>query len=271
MTQHAEPHHDPRFDDPRAEADEDWTPPELPAEAPNDQQPDPERADWMPPEHRPPSILGDTPDERGARQDPAAMPGATDPPVMPSPATDPARRAVGMPDTSLRHDHDLTPPPGLATDPAPGAPPPPPAPERAMGTAPGGTTAAGPAGTTAAAPDGAMGAPAGAAPSTPVTATGTIDPLWPDAEVARFEGRWREVQLGFVDDPRHAADQARTLLDEVVDRLSQAISDRRSELDTWRTDGNGAGNGSDDTEAMLSAVRRYRRLMDQLLAVGHPH
>ncbi len=229
MTQHTEPHHDPRFDDPRAEANDDWTPPVLPGEAPLDQQPDPERADWMPPEHRPPSILGDTPDDQPVRQDPtASMLPTTDPAPMPSTATDPAK-GVGMPDNSLRHDHDLTPPPGMATDSASSAPPMPPA------------------------------------------GTGTVDPLWPDAEVARFEGRWREVQLGFVDDPRHAADEARTLLDEVVDRLTRAISDRRSELDTWRTDGSGTGNGADDTEAMLSAVRRYHRLMDQLLAVGQSH
>lgn len=264
MTQHAEPHHDPRFDDPRASAKDEWTPPELPdQDAPLDRQPDPERADWMPPEHRPPSILGGTPDDRPVRQDPTAtMLPTTDP--APAPATDPAK-GVGMPDNSLpgnslRHDHDPTPPPAMATGSAASTPPMPPTPGRATATAPGGTTAT--------APGGVM-ATAGATP--PRAGAGTLDPLWPDAEVARFEGRWREVQLGFVDDPRHAADEARTLLDEVVDRLTRAISDRRSELDTWRADGSGTGSGADDTEVMLSAVRRYRRLMDQLLAVGQSH
>ena len=236
MTQHAEPHHDPRFDDPRAEADDNWTPPELPDQmhqTPLDQQPDPERADWMPPpEHRPPSLLG----EDGARDQQAPV----------------------------RHDPTATmlPP----TDPTAGTPPiPPPSAMTPAAPAPGGPMAAAPgAGGT-----GTIGASraAGMAPS---AGTATADPLWPDAEVARFEGRWRDVQLGFVDDPRHAADEAGSLLDEVVDRLMQAIGDRRRELDTWR-DGNGAGNGGDDTESMLSAVRRYRRLMDQLLAMGgHP-
>lgn len=230
MTQHAEPHHDPRFDDPRGQADDEWMPPELPGQdAPLDRQPDPERADWMPPEHRPPSILGDTPDDQPVRQDPTAtMLPTAGPAAVPSAMTDP---------------------------------PMPPAPGRAMDTAPGGIP------TTA--PGGGMSATAGATVSP--AGTGTFDPLWPDAEVARLEGRWREVQLGFVDDPRHAADEARNLLDEVVDRLTRAISDRRSELDTWRTDGSGPGNGTDDTEAMLGAVRRYRRLMDQLLAVGQSH
>jgi len=227
MTQHAEPHHDPRFQDPRTEADDNWMPPELPGQVPPDPQPDPERADWMPPpEHRPPSLLG----EPGADQPPARVdPTATMPPEG---AVPPARPP--MPDPSLRQDHDVSPAPGAGSAP---------------GHAGQGTTGPGPTGQ---------------------GATATPDPLWPDAEVARFEGRWREVQLGFVDDPRHAADEARSLLDEVVDRLTQAIADRRRELDSWR-DGGGNGRGGDDTEAMLAAVRRYRRLMDQLLAVGHPH
>ncbi len=186
MTQRAEPHHDRRFEDPRVEADDSWTPPELGDHTPLDQQPDPERADWMPPpEHRPPSLLGDEPtDDQPVRQDPTAT-------MLP--------------------------------------------------------------------------------PTDPTAARTTLaDPLWPDAEVARFEGRWREVQLGFVDDPRRAAHEAGSLLDEVVARLTQAISDRRQELDTWR-DGGGRSDGDDDTESMLGAVRRYRRLMDQLLAVGRPH
>ncbi len=194
LTQHAEPHHAPRFADPRAEPEDHWTPPELPDQPPVEQQPDPERADWMPPlEHRPPSILEGPSGDHPVRHDPTAT---------------------------------MLPP----TDPTGGPP-----------------------------------------PAEPVTgAIATIDPLWPDAEVARFEGRWRDVQLGFVDDPRHAADEARTLLDEVVDRLTRASSDRGCVLDPWRTDGKGRGTGPRpaDTEAMLSAVRRYRRLMDQLLAVG---
>lgn len=262
MTQHAEPHHDPRFEDPRTEADEDWTPPELPGQhdqSPVGQQPDPERADWMPPpEHRPPSILGEEPaDDQPVRHDPTA--------TMLPPA-DPTAGGLAMPDTSLGEERDVRPrPPATAS--VPPTPPMPSMPPAAPGgvAAPGGGAA--PGGATAAAPGGAMGT---SRPGMAPAGNGTADPLWPDAEVARFEGRWRDVQLGFVDDPRQAADEARSLLDEVVDRLTQAISDRRHELDTWR-DGQGNGNGGDDTESMLGAVRRYRRLMDQLLAVGHPH
>lgn len=228
MTQHAEPHHDPRFEDPRTEADDNWMPPELPNQTPHDQQPDPERADWMPPpEHRPPSLL----DEPGSGQPPARLdPTATMPPADP-PAAPP------MPDSSLRNDW------GIAAPPRPS-----PGPEAGI------------------AQHGAL-SPTDQGPALTGAVAPRVDPLWPDAEVARFEGRWREVQLGFVDDPRHAADEARALLDDVVDRLTQAITDRRSELDSWRDGGCEAG---DDTEAMLGAVRRYRRLMDQLLAVGHP-
>lgn len=229
MTQHAEPQHDPRFEDPRAEADDNWTPPELPDQPPFGQQPDPERADWMPPpEHRPPSLLGDD-----------------------------AARDQEQP---VRHDPTATmlPP----TDPTAGTPPLPPPSAMSPG-------APGVSGARAAASGAAATATTPAGRGSSVGAPAAVDPLWPDAEVARFEGRWREVQLGFVDDPRQAADEARSLLDEVVDRLTQAIGDRRRELDTWR-DGNGHGNANDDTESMLAAVRRYRRLMDQLLAVGHP-
>ncbi|MEZ5406636.1 MAG: hypothetical protein R2761_01345 [Acidimicrobiales bacterium] len=245
MTQHAEPHHDPRFEDRRTEADDHWTPPELGDQTPVGQQPDPERADWMPPpEHRPPSLLGD--DDAGGdqpvRHDPTAS-------MLP-----PSDSTAGAHDAPSGHGHEVSPPPGSATTPPPppATPPTPPA--------SGGPTA------------GTGGGSVGNSPRPGGAQSGTVmaDPLWPDAEVARFEGRWREVQLGFVDDPRQAADEARSLLDEVMDRLTQAISDRRSELDSWRN-GNGATSGGDDTEAMLGAVRRYRRLMDQLLAVGSPH
>lgn len=68
--------------------------------------------------------------------------------------------------------------------------------------------------------------------------------------------RWREAQLGFVDDPRQAVDDVKALVSEAVDQFTAALSAQRDDLDA------AAG---EDTEQYRVAVQRYRTFFDRLL------
>jgi hypothetical protein len=74
--------------------------------------------------------------------------------------------------------------------------------------------------------------------------------------VQGLRDRWREAQLGFVDDPRKAVDDVKALVSEAVDQFTAAVSTQRDELDA------AAG---EDTEQYRVAVQRYRAFFDRLL------
>ena len=75
----------------------------------------------------------------------------------------------------------------------------------------------------------------------------------------RFRDRWRDVQLRFVDDPRGAAEEARTLAEEAADALVAALTATRTDLDAWEA------TEAADTEQLRVVVRRYRDFIDRLL------
>ncbi|MBG6089259.1 hypothetical protein [Actinomadura viridis] len=90
--------------------------------------------------------------------------------------------------------------------------------------------------------------------------------LLQDADADGFRDRWREVQTGFVDDPREAVSRADALASEVVDALGEALTRRRRELER-SVDAGAAGDGqASETERLRLALRRYRELVDQMLA-----
>ncbi len=70
--------------------------------------------------------------------------------------------------------------------------------------------------------------------------------------------RWRDAQLGFVDDPRQAVEDVKALVSEAVDQFTAAVSAQRDDLDT------AAG---EDTEQYRVAVQRYRSFFDRLLGL----
>ncbi|MEV1142699.1 hypothetical protein AB0I76_03200, partial [Micromonospora sp. NPDC049799] len=74
-----------------------------------------------------------------------------------------------------------------------------------------------------------------------------------------FRDRWRDVQLRFVDDPRAAAGEAQSLVDEAIQALASALSAQKSKLGTWQD------AGSADTEQLRMAVRQYRDFLDRVL------
>jgi hypothetical protein len=63
-----------------------------------------------------------------------------------------------------------------------------------------------------------------------------------------------------VDDPHGATDEAQALVTEVVDSLTAALVEQRTDLDGWRS-----GEGH-DTEHLRVALRRYRDFFDRLLS-----
>jgi hypothetical protein len=68
--------------------------------------------------------------------------------------------------------------------------------------------------------------------------------------------RWREAQLGFVDDPRQATEDVRNLVNEAIDKVTSALQSQRDQL----------GDGpTGDTEHYRVTVQRCRVFFDRLL------
>jgi hypothetical protein len=88
------------------------------------------------------------------------------------------------------------------------------------------------------------------------------DALFPGTEAEGFQGRWSEIQVTFVDEPRQAVEKADALVAEVMQRLAQVFADERGRLEQqW-------DRGEDtDTEALRQALRRYRSFFDRLLSM----
>lgn len=86
--------------------------------------------------------------------------------------------------------------------------------------------------------------------------------LFPGTEAQDFQGRWSDIQTGFVDEPRRAVQQADALVAEVMQRLANVFSDERSRLEHQLDRG-----GDTDTEALRQAFRRYRSFFDRLLSM----
>jgi len=87
-------------------------------------------------------------------------------------------------------------------------------------------------------------------------------PLFAGNEAESFRGRWSDIQAGFVDEPRHAVEQADELVAEVMQRLAKAFAEERQSLEQhW-------DRGTDiNTEELRQALQRYRSFFDRLLAL----
>ena len=87
-------------------------------------------------------------------------------------------------------------------------------------------------------------------------------PLFPAGEATSFRARWIEAQTSFVDEPRHAVEQADGLVAEMMQRLASVFADERSKLEQqW-------SRGDDiSTEDLRVALQRYRSFFDRLLSV----
>jgi hypothetical protein len=86
--------------------------------------------------------------------------------------------------------------------------------------------------------------------------------LFPSGESEGFRSRWNETQTGFVDDPRHAVEQADGLVAEVMKRLAESFADERAKLEQQWDRGDQI-----DTENLRVALQRYRSFFDRLLSM----
>ncbi|MFI6289962.1 hypothetical protein ACIBEJ_00165 [Nonomuraea sp. NPDC050790] len=67
--------------------------------------------------------------------------------------------------------------------------------------------------------------------------------------------RWRDVQAGFVDDPRAAVERADDLLEELLQEVTRKTGEMR---ESWKS--------QQDTEQLRLALRDYRSVMERLMA-----
>jgi hypothetical protein len=97
--------------------------------------------------------------------------------------------------------------------------------------------------------------------STTTSSITDAGPLFPDDELNNFRARWKEVQTSFVDEPRHAVEQADSLVANVVKRVAEQFAAERATLeDQW-------GKGDNvSTEDLRQSLKRYRSFFDRLLS-----
>jgi hypothetical protein len=85
--------------------------------------------------------------------------------------------------------------------------------------------------------------------------------LFPDTELTEFRARWDKAQIGFVDEPRAAVEQADSLVATIVTRIAEQFAAERAELEHQWDRGDNVS-----TEDLRQALRRYRSFFDRLLA-----
>ena len=102
-----------------------------------------------------------------------------------------------------------------------------------------------------------------AAGTTAVPATGELaGPLLSSEESKGLRARWDAVQVGFVDEPRQAVEQADALVTGALARLAEMFAEERTRIV-------GQWDRGDDvsTEDLRLALKRYRSFFGHLLSV----
>jgi hypothetical protein len=79
--------------------------------------------------------------------------------------------------------------------------------------------------------------------------------LLPQEAASQFRTRWEIIQSGFVDDPRHAVEQASSLVEEALGQLTDVFAEKREHL---------LSNGDIPTENLRQTLRHYRLLLNRL-------
>jgi hypothetical protein len=115
--------------------------------------------------------------------------------------------------------------------------------------------------------------PANVPPANPVSAAGTgtaVARAREEERVALFianeanelRARWDGIQVGFVDEPRKAVQQAYALVSATIKRLAEIFADERQKLEQqWDRSENVS------TEDLRVALQRYRSFFARLLVI----
>ena len=107
--------------------------------------------------------------------------------------------------------------------------------------------------------------------NTPVTASAVqkssaadeqTAPLFPGGEATDLHSRWDAIQVGFVDEPRRAVEQADALVAGAMKRLAEIFAEERARLE-----GQWDRGDSVSTEDLRVALRRYRSFFGRVLSV----
>nr|WP_307544806.1 hypothetical protein [Streptomyces sp. V3I8] len=125
--------------------------------------------------------------------------------------------------------------------------------------APDGVTGKGTDGRTGASREGLLGAEARVKAGTP---SGTSGRLMPHDEGDTWSLRLQHAVTGFVDGPKGSVEEADKVLQEVAERFTDAVNQRRRTLRTSWQDGDKA-----DTEQLRLALKDYRELAERLLKI----
>ena len=104
----------------------------------------------------------------------------------------------------------------------------------------------------------------GSETNTPANRRGqeAVVPLFAGDESRNLRSRWESLQVGFVDEPRRAVEQADQLVIEAINSLSQGFSTQRQRLEQhWHREQDVS------TEELRLALQRYRSFFERLLSM----
>lgn len=87
-------------------------------------------------------------------------------------------------------------------------------------------------------------------------------PLFSLSEVNNLRTHWDRVQVGFVDEPRKAVQEADALVSPAVKRLAEGFAEERQKLEHQWDQGDNVS-----TEDLRIALRRYRSFFTRLLSL----
>ena len=87
-----------------------------------------------------------------------------------------------------------------------------------------------------------------------------LAPLFSPQVAQDFRGRWDTTQIGFVDKPRQAVQQADELVAQVLKCLAQSFAQERRQLESQM-------NETASTENLRVALQRYRSFFQRLLSL----
>jgi hypothetical protein len=87
-------------------------------------------------------------------------------------------------------------------------------------------------------------------------------PLFPQNELQDLRTNWDRIQVGFVDEPRRAVEQADSLVASTMKRLAEVFAQERSKLEQQWDRGDNVS-----TEDLRVALQRYRSFFHRLMAI----